>query len=62
MALFLAMYPSWQTPVAFLVVGLAAAFLVRQALRKRRTPGCGGGECGAVSPDAKALRRRLEKS
>jgi len=46
-----------QTIVALLVVAFAAAWLVRRALVTRRQPGCGEG-CGAISPDARALRKR----
>ena len=44
-----------------LVVALVAAWLVRNAVRNSRRPGCGSEGCGAVSPDAKALLRRLKK-
>jgi hypothetical protein len=50
-----------QTIAALLIVALAAAWLVRAAVKKSRTPGCGSEGCGAVSPDARALRQRLKK-
>lgn len=50
-----------QTIAALLVVAVAATWLVRRALVKRQQPGCGGGDCGAVSPDARALRKKLKK-
>jgi hypothetical protein len=50
-----------QTIAALLVVAIAAAWLVRHALVKRQQPGCGGGDCGAVSPDAQALLKKLRK-
>ncbi len=55
------MSSSSQTIVALVIVALAAAWLVRNAVRKSRTPGCGSEGCGAISPDAKSLRRRLKK-
>lgn len=36
------MTPDWQTPIALVVVALAAAGLVYAAFAKRRRPGCGG--------------------
>jgi hypothetical protein len=50
-----------QTIAALLVVAVAATWLVRRALVQRQQPGCGGGDCGAVSPDARALRKKLKK-
>jgi hypothetical protein len=55
------MSSSWQTVAALFVVALAAAWLVRTAVRKSRTPGCGSEGCGVVSPEAKALLRKLKK-
>jgi hypothetical protein len=55
------MSSSWQTIAALAIVALTAAWLVRGAVRKSRTPGCGSEGCGAISPDAKALRRRIKK-
>jgi hypothetical protein len=48
-----------QTTAAHAIVALAAAWLVRRALSRRGRSGCGSEGCGAVSPDAKALRKRL---
>lgn len=56
------MNDSWQTIGALVIAALAAAWLARAALKRGRTPGCGGGECGAVSPDAKALLKKLKKN
>lgn len=50
-----------QTIAALLVVAIAAAWLVHRALVKRQQPGCGGGDCGAVSSDARALGKKLKK-
>jgi hypothetical protein len=50
-----------QTIAALLVVAVAATWLVRRALVKRQQSGCGGGDCGAVSPDARALLEKLKK-
>jgi hypothetical protein len=52
---------SWQTIAALAIVALAATWLVRRAVQNGRTPGCGSEGCGAVSPDAKRLLRRLKK-
>lgn len=49
-----------QTIVALLVVALAAAWLVRRVLVLRRQSSCGEG-CGAISSDARALRKKLRK-
>ncbi|HUJ43509.1 MAG TPA: hypothetical protein VLW52_07880 [Opitutaceae bacterium] len=48
-----------QTIAALLVVVFAAAWLVRRALLTRHQPGCGR-ECGAISPDARALLKKLK--
>ena len=49
-----------QTIIAFAVVALAAAFLLRSWLGKKKASGCGGA-CGAVSPEVKALQARLKR-
>ncbi len=52
------MSSSLQTLIALGLVALAAAFLLRSWLRKKKTPGCGStGECGALSPEVKKLRK-----
>ncbi len=51
------MTASAQTVAALLIVALASAALIRHAIVSRKT-GCGDG-CGAVSPDAKALLKKL---
>jgi hypothetical protein len=53
------MSPSLQTAIALIIVVLAAVYLIRTMLKKRRSPGCGDG-CGAVSPDVKKLQARLK--
>ncbi len=55
------MSTSAQTVIALLVVALAAAGLVWRAVAARGRHSCGGGECGAVSPDARAFLKRLKK-
>jgi hypothetical protein len=47
------MSSNWQTPLALLVVLVAAVLIVRSALKKRKTPGCGGG-CGCPTDKFKA--------
>jgi len=49
-----------QSIVALAIVVLAAAWLARRALAKRRNPGCGD-DCGAVSPEIKRLQAKLRK-
>jgi hypothetical protein len=49
-----------QTILALLVVAIAATWLVRRAIAKRKNPGCGS-DCGAVSPELKRLRSHLER-
>jgi hypothetical protein len=55
------MSPKIQTLLALLVVALAAGGLVWHLIASRRNPGCGGG-CGAVSPAAKAFRKKLPRA
>lgn len=54
------MSSSAQTLIALALVALAAAFLLRSWLRKKKSPGCAG-ECGAVSPEVKQLQARMKK-
>lgn len=49
-----------QSILALAVVALAAIWLVRRALLKRKNPGCGS-DCGAVSPDLKRLQSHIAK-
>ncbi len=53
------MSSSAQTIIVFTLVALAAAFLLRSWLGKKKSPGCGGA-CGAVSPEVKQLQARLK--
>jgi hypothetical protein len=53
------MSSSLQTLIVFLVVALAAAFLLRSWLAKKKSSGCGG-ECGAISPEVKKLQKQLK--
>lgn len=53
------MSPSLQTLIALGLVALAAAFLLRAWLGRKKSPGCGGA-CGAVSPEVKQLQARLK--
>ena len=50
-----------QTVVALGLVALAAGYLLWTWFGPKKKSGCGG-ECGAVSPDVKRLRERLERS
>lgn len=50
-----------QTLLALAIVALTAFWLVRRALRKDPSHGCGGGDCGAVSPEIKKLRSRVKR-
>ena len=47
------MFTNWQTPLALLVVFIAAGLIARSVLKKRKTPGCGGG-CGCPTDKFKA--------
>ncbi len=49
-----------QTILALLVVAFAVTYLVRSALKKRQSPGCGD-NCGAVSPEIKKLQAKLKR-
>jgi hypothetical protein len=50
------MMESWQTPVALAVVAIAAFFLIRMVVRKRRNPGCGSGCCPTDTFKARLMR------
>jgi hypothetical protein len=50
-----------QTFAALAVVALTAIWLVWRALAKRKQGGCGGGDCGAISPEMRKLQARLKR-
>lgn len=50
---------SWQTPVALGVVAGAVLWLVWRTWFARKSTGCGGGACAAISPEVKRLKARL---
>ena len=54
------MSSSVQTILALGLVAIAAAFLLRSWLGKKKASGCGGA-CGAVSPEIKNLQKQLKK-
>ena len=47
------MIANWQTPLALLVVLIAAGLIARSVLKKRKNAGCGGG-CGCPTDKFKA--------
>lgn len=56
------MSSSLQTLIALAVVALAAAFLLRSWFgKKKNSSACGGGACGAISPEVKKLQAKLKK-
>ena len=55
------MSSSLQTILALSLVALAAVFLLRLWFSKKKKSGCGGGACGAVNPEVKALQARLKR-
>jgi hypothetical protein len=54
------MSASFQTIAALGVVALTVALLIFSSFKKRSSSGCGGGSCGAVSPEIKKLRAKLK--
>ena len=54
------MTSSLQTILAFAIVTAAAAWLVWNALRKKKS-GCSGGDCGALRPEVKKLQAKLKR-
>jgi len=55
------MSSSIQTIIALAIVASAAALLLRAWFGRKKSSGCGGGECGAVSPEMKKLQAQLKK-
>jgi len=53
------MTPEVQSILALVAVGIAAVWLVRRTFRKK-SGGCGGGDCGAISPEVKKLQAKLK--
>jgi MYXO-CTERM domain-containing protein len=51
--------PSLQTILALALVALAAIWLVRRSLAKKKNCGCGD-DCGAISPELKKLQSHLK--
>jgi len=54
------MSPTFQSIAALVVVALAVTWLVRRALAKKKSGGCGD-DCGAISPEMKKLQARLKR-
>jgi hypothetical protein len=54
------MSPQLQTLAALVVVALAAAWLVRRSLAKKKNPGCGS-DCGCASSDVKAAAAKIAR-
>ena len=55
------MSSSLQTVLALAVVAAAVIGLAYSFFGKRHSSGCGGGGCGAVSPEVKKLQARLRR-
>jgi len=49
----------WQTVGALVVVAIAVVWLFWRGLRSRKSTGCGGGACSAVSPEIKKLKSQI---
>jgi hypothetical protein len=54
------MNPQFQSFAALVVVALAAAWLVRRSLAKKKHPGCGG-DCGCASSEVKAAAAKIAR-
>lgn len=50
-----------QTIVALTIVALATVLLLRFWFGKKKSTGCGHGNCGAVSPEVKKLQAKLRQ-
>jgi hypothetical protein len=56
------MSSSFQTLIALGLVALALAFLLRSWFgKKKNSSACGGGACGAISPEVKKLQAKLKR-
>ncbi|PTX98472.1 FeoB-associated Cys-rich membrane protein [Opitutus sp. ER46] len=55
------MSPTLQTLLALGIVALAATWLVWRAVASRKGGGCGGGDCGAISPEIRKLQAKLKR-
>jgi MYXO-CTERM domain-containing protein len=54
------MSPPFQTFAALVLVALAAAWLVRRSLAKKKQPGCGS-DCGCASSEVKAAAAKIAR-
>jgi hypothetical protein len=55
------MSPQLQTAAALAIVAITATWLVFRTLAKKRNSSCGGGDCGAISPEVRKLQARLKR-
>jgi len=55
------MSPQLQTAAALAIVAITVTWLVFRALAKKKNSGCGGGDCGAISPEVRKLQARLKR-
>jgi len=54
------MSPALQTILALVIVALAAIWLVRRSLAKKKAGGCGG-ECGCPASEVKAAAATVKR-
>jgi type II secretory pathway pseudopilin PulG len=52
---------SLQTIIALAIVALAAALLLRSWFGKKKSSGCGSGDCSAISPEIRKLQTKLKR-
>ena len=52
------MSPQLQSLLALILVALAAGWLVRRSLVKKKTPGCGS-DCGCAASEVKAAAAKI---
>jgi ABC-type nickel/cobalt efflux system permease component RcnA len=55
------MTPGQQTFAALGIVALAAVWMLWRVFSRSRTRGCGGGDCHAISPEVKKLKKKLRR-